>query len=192
MGLPEQTGPSYSSSRITLHIEVRLALVATDSAAQRVHNWLSSNFTSLQVGQDVTTYSMWIQSHRRVKRTDVRSCKVTLPDRLDFLFGWGNPCSWSWWIQRRNTAVAQCRAKNPHIQNLLITPSAIRYTGLWSTWWGTTECEGLWLAIWPAGRLLGTVCLWLSSLSRNCWIASSLYYYPDVKTKLLHLILTMG
>lgn len=58
MGLLGQTGPSYSSSKITLHIEVRLALVATDSAAQRVHNWLSSNFTSLQVGQDVTTYSM--------------------------------------------------------------------------------------------------------------------------------------
>ena len=83
--LPVQTGPydtNAGNSKITLHIEVRLfprVVVAPESTARCVHHWLSSNFTSLQVGQDVTTYSVLIQSHRRMTELTCIVAKLRNP-----------------------------------------------------------------------------------------------------------------
>ena len=79
-----QAGPSTQNRRITLHIEVRLVPVSNvrpDSVTGCIRHWLSDNFTSLQIGQEMTEYSMYnILSQRRALRL-APSCEIEFSSR---------------------------------------------------------------------------------------------------------------
>lgn len=62
---PPHPGVKHATAqnqRIVLHIEARLELASNarpDLVARRVCHWLQDNFTSLQVGHDMTEFSMY-------------------------------------------------------------------------------------------------------------------------------------
>ncbi|KAF8449865.1 P-loop containing nucleoside triphosphate hydrolase protein [Terfezia claveryi] len=157
--MPPALKQSTQNRRITLHIEVRLVPVSNvrpDSITRCIRHWLSDNFTSLQIGQDMTEYS--ISPPELLCRSVEAICVVEAVGSNEELL-----------------ALANVELQIHTYKIRTGTGSTVSYLNIDES--NVDEQSAARILELPADQLDGS------------W--DYLYYYPDVKTKLLHFITTI-
>ncbi|KAF8426417.1 P-loop containing nucleoside triphosphate hydrolase protein [Tirmania nivea] len=155
-----QAGPGTQNRRITLHIEVRLVPVSNvrpDSVTRCIRHWLSDNFTSLQIGQDMTEYIAKSSSPPELLCRSVEAIYV---------------------VEAVGSNEELLALANVELQ--IHTYKIRTGTGSIVSYLHTDDVDEQ-----PAARILELPADQLD----GSW--DYLYYYPDVKTKLLHFITTI-